>query len=170
MRLFQLLIFIFLSTNLTIGCESKLFSVYKIDVQQGNAIEAKDVNKIELGMNKEQVLFVLGSPLVTDSFHPDRWDYIYDFTPGYGEHERRHLVLYFDGGEVVEIIKDNIIADDVELGEALLSENEEELSTEELQETAEEIEEQKELEEQAENLETISQPGENPNEILEPAL
>ena len=38
---------------------------------------AEDIEKIKLGMNKEQVLFVLGSPLIVDSFHPERWDYIY---------------------------------------------------------------------------------------------
>ncbi len=94
------------------GCQSKLLTVHKIDVQQGNALETEAVNKITLGMTKEQVHFVLGNPLIVDSFHPDRWDYVYLFTPGYGEQERRQLTLIFDRDEIIEIIKHNIVADD----------------------------------------------------------
>lgn len=90
------------------SCSSKLLTVHKIDVQQGNALEAEAVNKVELGMTQEQVQFILGSPLITDSFHPDRWDYIYFYRPGYGEKERRQFTLIFDRGEVIEIDKHNI--------------------------------------------------------------
>jgi len=150
------------------ACQSRLLTVYKIDVQQGNAVEAKDVEKIKVGMSKEQVLFVLGSPLVTDSFHPDRWDYIYFFTPGYGDRERRHLTLYFDRDEVIEIVKDNIVEDDYPVAEneeqdelnkaeeeALLIE---ETEQEQLKKTQAELEEEKELEKEAENLEKITNP------------
>lgn len=92
------------------GCSGKLFTVYKIDVQQGNAVELEQVDKLKIGMNKEQVKFLLGSPLVADIFHPDRWDYVYYFIPGYGERERRHLTLYFKGDNVAEIIKNQIEA------------------------------------------------------------
>jgi len=94
------------------GCQSELLTVYKIDVQQGNALEVEPVNKITLGMTKEQVNFVLGSPLIVDSFHLDRWDYVYLFIPGYGEREHRRLTLLFDRDEVIDIIKHNIVADD----------------------------------------------------------
>lgn len=107
------IIFLFVLNLVLLGCDSKLLTVYKIDVQQGNAIEANDVNKITLGMTKEQVQYLLGTPIIIDSFHPDRWDYIYLFIPGYGERERRHLTLIFDRNEVIEIIKDNIVEDDV---------------------------------------------------------
>ncbi len=90
------------------GCQNKLLTIYKIDIQQGNALEAKDVKKVKLGMSKEQVLFVLGSPLIVDSFHPDRWDYIYLLAPGYGEKQRRQLTIIFDRNEVIEMTKHNV--------------------------------------------------------------
>lgn len=91
------------------GCSrSKLLTVYKIDIQQGNAVESKKVEQLEIGMSKEQVEFLLGTPLLVDSFHPDRWDYVYFLIPGFGEKERRHLTLMFNGDSVTEIIKHQI--------------------------------------------------------------
>ena len=89
------------------GCEKGLLTIYKIDVQQGNALMAEDVEKIKLGMNREQVLFVLGSPLIVDSFHPDRWDYIYMLKPGYAQTQRSQLTLIFDRDKVIEMIRHN---------------------------------------------------------------
>ena len=94
--------------SVLISCQSKLLTVHKIDVQQGNALDVEMVDKVKIGMTQDQVQFVLGSPLITDSFHPERWDYIYLFTPGYGEQEKRQLTLIFDRGEVIEIDKHNI--------------------------------------------------------------
>ncbi len=87
------------------GCEKGLLTIYKIDVQQGNALKAEDVEKIKLGMNREQVLFVLGSPLIVDSFHPDRWDYVYMLKPGYAQTQRSQLTLIFDRDKVIEMIR-----------------------------------------------------------------
>jgi len=109
---------IFICVFILLGCESKLLTVYKIDIQQGNALETEAVNKIQLGMSKEQVRFVLGTPIIKDVFHPDRWDYIYHFTPGYGEQQRRQLTLFFDRDEVIDIRKDNIVAEDILLLQA----------------------------------------------------
>ena len=50
---------------------------YKIEIQQGNFVSQDMVSQLKPGMTKEQVRFVLGTPLVTDIFHPDRWDYLY---------------------------------------------------------------------------------------------
>ena len=87
------------------GCGKGLLTIYKIDVQQGNAMLAEDIEKIKLGMNKEQVLFVLGSPLIVDSFHPERWDYIYMLKPGYAQTQRKQLTLIFDRDEIIEMIQ-----------------------------------------------------------------
>ena len=103
------LIFCILLLGFIAACSSKLLTVHKIDVQQGNALEAEMVDKVKIGMTQEQVQYVLGTPLITDSFHPDRWDYIYLLRPGYGEKERRQLTLTFDRGEVIEIDKQNIV-------------------------------------------------------------
>lgn len=94
------------------ACDNTLLKVYKIDVQQGNVLESEAVERIKLGMSKEQVHFVLGSPLIADSFHPDRWDYVYILKPGYAEVQRRQLTLIFDRNEIIEIIKHNVTAAD----------------------------------------------------------
>ena len=51
--------------------------VYKMDVQQGNVIDQDMVNKLQPGMNKNQVRYVLGTPMLIDVFHQERWDYVY---------------------------------------------------------------------------------------------
>ncbi|MEM8843723.1 MAG: outer membrane protein assembly factor BamE [Pseudomonadota bacterium] len=86
----------------------RLFTVYKIDVQQGNAVEPEKVRQLEIGMTKNQVEFLMGTPLVTDVFHPDRWDYIYYLIPDYGERERRHVAVFFEGNLVAKIEEDDI--------------------------------------------------------------
>lgn len=146
------------------GCQSKLLTVYKIDVQQGNALEAESVEKIKLGMSKEQVHFVLGTPLINDSFHPDRWDYIYHFTPGYGEQQRRQLTLIFDRDEVIDIFKHNIVKDDVTIAND--DENKDDDKKQHAREQAsidEKAEkEQEELEKQAKELEQILETNKDP--------
>ena len=64
-------IFVFTLTILLVSCSGRLFTVHKIDVQQGNAVDPEKVAQLEIGMNKEQVRFLMGSPLINDSFHPD---------------------------------------------------------------------------------------------------
>lgn len=103
-----LLLCIFLLSSLSACSKSKLLTVYKIDIQQGNAVEIEKVEQLEVGMSKDQVEFLLGTPLLTDSFHPTRWDYVYFLLPGFGERERRHLTIYFDGNFVAEIVKKDI--------------------------------------------------------------
>ena len=105
------------------GCSGKLFTVYKIDVQQGNAVDFENVEMLKVGMTRDQVKFLLGTPLVADIFHPDRWDYVYYLIPGYGERERRHLTLYFNGDSVSEIIKNQIEAPPAEQAETTSEEN-----------------------------------------------
>lgn len=150
------------------GCQSKLLTVYKIDIQQGNSLEANTVAKVRNGMSKEQVRFLLGSPILTDSFHPNRWDYIYHFTPGYGEQERRQLILLFDRDEVVNIVKQNIVANDASTKEEDEISNEEKITSSQNEEEENDLtdEEQQALEEQAENLEetieSINDPMDQP--------
>lgn len=98
----------FISLLLLSACSGRLFTVHKIDVQQGNAIDPKKVEKLEIGMTKEQVKFLMGPPLITDVFHPDRWDYIYHLIPDYGDSERRHLVVWFEGDTVANLEKSDI--------------------------------------------------------------
>lgn len=73
----------------------KIPLVYRIDVQQGNVIDQSMINKLKPGMDKGKVRFILGTPLLQDPFHSDRWDYFYSFEPGSGEREQRHIIVYF---------------------------------------------------------------------------
>ena len=62
--------------------------IHRIDVQQGNVITQEMVDRLTPGMSKRQARFTLGSPMVADLFHQDRWDYVYRMTPGKGEPEQ----------------------------------------------------------------------------------
>ena len=61
-------------------------------------------------MSKEQVRYVLGTPLLTDIFHVDRWDYVYTRDPRDGTREQRHLAVYFDGGRLARVDGDIVAA------------------------------------------------------------
>jgi outer membrane protein assembly factor BamE len=67
---------LFIATTL-----SACLSVYKVEIQQGNVVTQEMIDKLKPGMTRSQVRFVLGTPLVTDAFHPDRWDYYYYLRP-----------------------------------------------------------------------------------------
>ncbi|MCL2886544.1 MAG: outer membrane protein assembly factor BamE, partial [Betaproteobacteria bacterium] len=70
---------------------------YKIDVQQGNVLDQNTVAQLKPGQTKDQVRFLLGTPLIVDVFHQQRWDYVYHFKSGRtGEVDRRRLTLFFD--------------------------------------------------------------------------
>jgi len=68
---------------------------YRQDISQGNEISPEMLLEIKPGLNKSQVRFVLGTPLIQDSFHKDRWDYIYVIRKEGKFIESRHLVLTF---------------------------------------------------------------------------
>ena len=72
------------------GCSGRLFTVHKIDVQQGNAVDPDKVAQLEVGMTKEQVKFLMGTPLIADPFHPERWDYVFFLIPDYGPTQQSH--------------------------------------------------------------------------------
>jgi len=75
--------------------------VYRVDVQQGNLLEDNDVEAVQVGMTRSQVRFLLGTPVVEDSFHRDRWDYIYYFRQGRRRTaDRSWLIVHFDADRV----------------------------------------------------------------------
>ena len=78
--------------------------VYRMDVQQGNLLDVEQVEQVEVGMTRSQVRFLLGTPMVIDSFDADRWDYIYSLRRGHERQvTRRHLVVWFEGDKVTRI-------------------------------------------------------------------
>ena len=75
--------------------------VYRVDVQQGNLLEDTDIDNVKIGMTRSQVRFLLGTPVVDDFFHNNRWDYIYYFRKARDRKpEPRGLIFYFDGDRV----------------------------------------------------------------------
>jgi outer membrane protein assembly factor BamE len=72
-------------------------SLYRIDIQQGNVVTQEQLARVKPGMNRLQVRDALGSPLLTDAFHPDRWDYIFTLRQSGKPLQRRNVVLVFDG-------------------------------------------------------------------------
>lgn len=89
------------------GCSSvpKLAfpGVYRIDIPQGNIITQQQVDQLRPGLTKQQVNFILGTPLVRDTFNQDRWDYLYSFQPGGGERAQEVLSVFFENNELVRI-------------------------------------------------------------------
>ena len=77
--------------------------VYRIDIQQGNVVDQSMINKLEVGMDKKQVRFIMGTPLLIDPFHDERWDYIYTYQEGARVRQKRHITLYFDDEKLAYI-------------------------------------------------------------------
>lgn len=92
------------------GCKGFPF---KIDVRQGNFISQESVDRLTLGMTPEQVRSLMGSPMLIDQFHTDRWDYTYLFTPGNGSKQqmRRRLTVFFAEGKVSRVAVGEIMPD-----------------------------------------------------------
>jgi outer membrane protein assembly factor BamE len=81
--------------------------VYRIEIQQGNLLDDEDIVQIELGMTRSQVQFLLGTPMVADSFHRDRWDYAYYYRRGRSSDvAQRWLVVYFNEDKVTRVDRD----------------------------------------------------------------
>lgn len=78
--------------------------IYKIDIQQGNLLKDSDIERVQVGMTRSQVQFLLGTPMVADSFHRDRWDYAYYMKHGRSrEVQRRWVIVYFENERVARI-------------------------------------------------------------------
>ncbi len=78
--------------------QNKLFGIlpiYRPDIQQGTFVSREMVEQLKVGMTREQVRFVLGTPLLIDAFHPDRWDYPFRLKQGDGRITSSHLMVYF---------------------------------------------------------------------------
>jgi outer membrane protein assembly factor BamE len=81
---------------------------YKIDIQQGNVVTQDMVEKLQAGMSRAQVRFILGTPMVMDPFHTDRWDYIYHYNKGGQVTEQRRLIVTFKDDKFVRIEGDKM--------------------------------------------------------------
>ena len=81
--------------------------VYRQNISQGNLIEQEDMDQVEVGMTRNQVRFLLGTPMVDDPFHRDRWDYVYYLKIGRRDATfKRWVSIFFENDIVSEIRKD----------------------------------------------------------------
>lgn len=80
------------------------FTTYRMEIQQGNFVSQEMVSQLKLGMSKDQVRFVMGTPLIADSFHGERWDYVFRRQKANSrELEQRKLAVFFEGGKLKRI-------------------------------------------------------------------
>jgi len=73
--------------------------VYKIDVQQGNVVTQDMIDQLRPGMTRSQVRFIMGNPLLTDTFHANRWDYLYSIQPGGGKRLQERVSVVFNDND-----------------------------------------------------------------------
>lgn len=101
----RLLFWLLVAVPLVAACNPlTALSVYRMEVQQGNYISQEAVAQLKLGMTKEQVRFVLGTPLVADIFHENRWDYVYRRQrENSSQVEERRVSVFFDGDKLVRL-------------------------------------------------------------------
>ncbi|PPD33571.1 MAG: outer membrane assembly protein BamE [Methylomonas sp.] len=88
------------------GCETILTNlpgVYTIDIEQGNMIDQAMVDQLRPNMSKRQVLYIMGSPMLTDTFHEQRWDYLYSDQPGGEARMQKRISLYFNGDNLAGV-------------------------------------------------------------------
>jgi outer membrane protein assembly factor BamE len=77
---------------------------HRVEVRQGNYLTAEVVEQLEVGMTREQVMYLLGTPVVSSPFHADRWDYVYSRERHRFPDEYAYLIVWFDG-DVVERVE-----------------------------------------------------------------
>ncbi len=93
------LICLFLVLIATGGC------VYQANLSQGNVIKQEDLDQVEVGMTRSQVRFLLGTPMIDDPFHDNRWDYVYFMKIGRDDAIfERWISVFFDAEKVSEIV------------------------------------------------------------------
>jgi outer membrane protein assembly factor BamE len=115
-RLIALALPVFAALTVLGGCSSapeitSVLTPYRMDVRQGNFVTKEMSLQLKPGQTKDQVRFILGTPLINDLFHGDRWDYVYLFKPGHGEPQQRSLSVYFAAGKLLRVAGD-VVADE----------------------------------------------------------
>ena len=103
---------IILLALLCASCNASLPSIkpYKMDIQQGNVVTSKMMLQLKPGMTKSQVRFIMGTPLIQDGFHPDRWDYFYQMRKAGKIIEQRRVIMEFENDKLKRVRGDVIPA------------------------------------------------------------
>lgn len=99
--------FLVIAASLTLtSCTTILTNlpgVYTIDVQQGNIVDQAMIDQLRPSMNKRQVLYIMGSPMLINFFHEKRWDYLYSAKTGDGDNEQKRISLFFDKDQLIGV-------------------------------------------------------------------
>jgi outer membrane protein assembly factor BamE len=91
------------TSTLLSGC------VYRMNIQQGNYLEGRAVDQLQVGMTRSQVRYLLGTPMVPDAFDKERWDYLYFFKKGrWKRPQERHLIVWFKEDKVDRFERNNV--------------------------------------------------------------
>lgn len=103
----HLIILTYFASLFLTGCtaiKDAMPSIYRIDIDQGNIIAQKMIDQLEPGMNERQVRYIMGTSLLVDAFHQNRWDYLYSEKPGEGgPRTQKRISLYFEDDKLVGI-------------------------------------------------------------------
>ena len=75
--------------------------IFQVVISQGNLVDQEMLDKLEIGMSESQVKFVMGTPLISDTFHPNRWDYFTSVTQGENSYTNQKITLYFKDNKLV---------------------------------------------------------------------
>jgi outer membrane protein assembly factor BamE len=110
-----LILFVLLCTSC--GTAIPTIKPYKLDVQQGNAVTSKMLLQLRPGMTKSQVRFIMGTPLIQDSFHGNRWDYVYQMRESGKVTEQRRVILDFEN-ELLKTVRGDVVASGVDKNKA----------------------------------------------------
>ena len=98
-----LLLFAILAQTACSTTLNNLPGVYSITIQQGNIVDQAMIDQLRPHMSKRQVLFIMGSPMLEDFFHENRWDYLYYNKPSGSDLVQKKVTLYFENDQVVAI-------------------------------------------------------------------
>jgi outer membrane protein assembly factor BamE len=81
---------------------------HRIDIQQGNLVTQEMLDQLQLNMPANKVRFIMGTPLVIDTFHQNRWDYMYILQPAYKKSQQRRITLLFDDNQRLQKIEGDV--------------------------------------------------------------
>jgi len=114
------LLIVLLPLALAAGCARvpeavpEIVKPYRITIQQGNYVTREMVEQLKPGMTREQVRYILGTPLLTDIFHADRWDYVFYRDPPGGKREQRNFSVIFEDGKLSRVVGDLLPSEPVQ--------------------------------------------------------
>ena len=119
---FRYLVFLLVFLCASCGTALPTIKPYKLDVQQGNVVTSKMLLQLRPGMTKSQVRFIMGTPLIQDSFHGNRWDYVYQMREKGKVVEQRRVILDFEG-DALKVVRGDVTPQGAEANETSVSVN-----------------------------------------------